>query len=100
LEGPVAFRSLQEFINYLERHGELHKITTEVSTDLEITEITNRVTKTHGKALLFTNVKDSRFPVITNTFGSFKRIMMAFGQSPDEIAQRIESPTKSGLYRN
>ena len=97
MEGPVAFRSLQEFINYLERHGELHKITTEVSTDLEITEITNRVTKSHGKALLFTNVKDSRFPVITNTFGSFKRIMMAFGQSPDEIAQRIETLTKMQL---
>lgn len=89
----MAFRNFQEFITYLDREGELDRITTEVSTDLEITEITNRVTKSRGKALLFTNVRGSRFPVATNTFGSFKRITMAFGRSPDEIAQRIAALT-------
>jgi 4-hydroxy-3-polyprenylbenzoate decarboxylase len=87
----MSFNSFQDYLRYLEGQGEVVRISPEVSADLEITEITNRVTKAHGKALLFERVRGSRFPVVTNAFGSYKRVAMAFGQTPDEIAGKIES---------
>jgi 4-hydroxy-3-polyprenylbenzoate decarboxylase len=87
----MSFNSFQDYLRYLEGQGEVVRISAEVSADLEITEITNRVTKAHGKALLFERVRGSRFPVVTNAFGSYKRVAMAFGQTPDEIAGKIES---------
>ena len=72
----MAFKNFQEFIHHLDKDGELVRIKTEVSTDLEISEITDRVSKKYGKALFFENVKGSSFPVVTNAFGSFKRMEM------------------------
>ena len=86
----LAFKNFQVFIHHLDKHGELARIKTEVSTDLEISEITDRVSKQSGKALFFEKVKGSSFPVVTNAFGSFKRIEMAFGRSADELARKIE----------
>ena len=86
----MAFKNFQVFIHHLDKHGELARIKTEVATDLEISEITDRVSKKYGKALFFENVKGSSFPVVTNAFGSFKRIEMAFGRSADELAKKIE----------
>ena len=86
----MPFKNFQAFIHHLDRHGELSRIKTEVSTDLEISEITDRVSKKYGKALFFENVKGSSFPVVTNAFGSFKRMEMAFGRSADELAKKIE----------
>jgi 4-hydroxy-3-polyprenylbenzoate decarboxylase len=91
----LAFKNFQEFIHYLDKNDELVRIKTEVSPDLEISEITNRVTKKHGKALFFENVEGSHFPVVTNIFGTLKRIEMAFGQGADEIAKKIEELTKT-----
>ncbi|MCW2949675.1 MAG: menaquinone biosynthesis decarboxylase [Thermoleophilia bacterium] len=83
--------SLGEWITLLRAAGELHEITAEVSSDLEITEITDRVTKEGGPALLFSNVTGSRFPVLTNQFGSDRRLALVFGVSDiDEVAARIE----------
>ena len=93
----MAFRNFQEFVDYLDKNGELVRISTEVSPDLEITEITNRVSKGQGKALFFENVKNSRFPVVTNAFGSVKRTEMALGRSADEIAKKIEGLLKTQL---
>ena len=89
----MSFNSFQEFLHYLEQQGEVIRISTEVSPELEITEITDRVTKQQGKALLFEKVSGSRFPVVTNTFGSSARVAMALGQSPEDIAGKIESLT-------
>ncbi len=86
----MAFKNFQVFIHHLDKHGELARIKTEVSTDLEISEITDRISKKYGKALFFENVKGSSFPVVTNAFGSFKRIEMAFGRSADDLAKKIE----------
>ena len=93
----LAFKNFQEFIDHLDKNGELIRIKTPVSTDLEITEITDRVSKDSGKALLFENVKDSQFPVVTNAFGSPKRVELAFGQSVDRVAQKIEELIKSQI---
>jgi 4-hydroxy-3-polyprenylbenzoate decarboxylase len=69
------------------------RIREEVSPILEITEITNRVSKSPSgkKALLFERVKGSSMPVLTNAFGSEKRICMALGvDQPDEIGARLK----------
>lgn len=86
----MAFDSLRAFVEALERSGELHRIDTSVDPRLEISEITDRVVKAGGPALLFTNVQGSRFPVLTNQFGSRKRMAMALGvQDLDEAGNRI-----------
>ncbi|MCD6570423.1 MAG: UbiD family decarboxylase [Deltaproteobacteria bacterium] len=87
------YKSLQEFISMLDARGDLLRIDTLVSPILEITEITDRISKTPegGKALLFENVEGSAFPVLTNAFGSKDRIALALGcKSLDDLARRLE----------
>lgn len=85
-------KSLRDWIALLEREGELVRIDAPVDPHLEITEITDRVTKAGGPALLFTNVVGSSMPVLINQFGSAKRMNMAFGaESLDEVGARIET---------
>ena len=74
------YKGLRDFLNRLEREGELVRISAEVSTDEEIAEITERIVKTDGggKALLFEN-SGTQWPVVTNLFGSERRMAMALG---------------------
>ncbi len=86
------YKDLQEFVQTLEKAGELLRIKYPVSSNLEITEITDIASKAKGggKALLFENVKGYSFPVLTNAFGSYKRISMALGVSDlEELASRV-----------
>lgn len=86
----MAYQDLREFINRLEREGELKRINALVDPDLEITEITDRISKAYGPALLFENVKGSDMPVLINAFGSRKRMSMALGvESLGDIAEEI-----------
>ena len=79
---------LHSFIQTLSKESELVEISAEIDPYLEIAEIHRRVIEQQGKALLFTNVKNSRFPVITNLFGTVKRIELAFGRRPQEFVER------------
>lgn len=82
---------LRQWVTMLKRAGELVEITAEVDPNLEITEITDRTTKAGGPALLFTNVRGSKMPVLTNQFGSDRRLAMAFGVDDiNEVAAKIE----------
>jgi 4-hydroxy-3-polyprenylbenzoate decarboxylase len=89
----MAYDDLRDWIKTLEKHGELKRIREAVSPELEITEITDRVSKSGGPALLFENVKG--YPghkVFINQFGSERRMAMALGVDRlDEIAERITS---------
>lgn len=88
----MAYKNLNDFIVKLEKQGELIRIKEEVSSELEITEITDRVSKQYGPALLFENVKDSEYPVLMNAFGSTKRMSQALlSDSLDKIGDRIAS---------
>jgi 4-hydroxy-3-polyprenylbenzoate decarboxylase len=89
----MAYDDLRDWIKTLEQHGELKRIREEVSPELEITEITDRVSKAGGPALLFENVKGyPSHQVFINQFGSERRIAMALGvNSLDEIADRISA---------
>src|SRR5256885_3532890 len=81
---------LRAWIALLEREGELVRISAEVDPDLEITEVTDRVVKSGGPALLFENVKGSRQPLLINQFGSERRMCLAFdAPSLDDVAQRL-----------
>ena len=88
----MAFRNQQEFIDALERAGELVRIKHFVDPKLEIAEITDRISKMPGggKALLFENTGYD-FPVLMNAYGSEKRMCMALGVSKlDDVAHEIE----------
>jgi len=92
------YRDLKDFINKLKQENELLEINTPVSSELEITEITDRASKEQGmqnKALLFNNVEGYNMPVLTNAFGSYRRMALALGvQDVREIAKRIEELIK------
>ena len=81
-------KNLRSFIDLLRSEGEIAEIDAPVDPFLEIAEIHRRVIEEGGKALLFRNVKGSRFPVITNMFGTEKRIDLAFGSRPLEMVKR------------
>ena len=75
----MKYKDLRDFINQLEKQGELKRITVEVDPYLEMTEISDRVLKEEGPALLFENPKGSNIPVLTNLFGTPKRVAMGMG---------------------
>jgi 4-hydroxy-3-polyprenylbenzoate decarboxylase len=82
-------RDLREWIALLEREGELVRISAEVDPQLEITEITDRVVKAGGPALLFENPKSSH-PLLINQFGTERRMCLALGvETLDEAGERI-----------
>jgi 4-hydroxy-3-polyprenylbenzoate decarboxylase len=93
----MAYRNLREFIARLERENELRRIAEPVDTDLEITEITDRVSKAGGPALLFERPRSARdgkeyaLPLLINTLGSKRRLELALdAASIDEVAGRID----------
>jgi 4-hydroxy-3-polyprenylbenzoate decarboxylase len=86
----MAYNSLQDFLQVLEREGELKRIFHPVKAELEITEIADRVMKSAGPALLFENVVGKNIPVLINAFGSAKRMALALGvKDIEEIAAEI-----------
>lgn len=74
----MPYSGLADFIARLEKAGELHRTNTFADPVLEIAEITDRIVKTGGKALLFEN-NGTRFPVLMNAYGSERRMSMALG---------------------
>ncbi|HLN86801.1 MAG TPA: menaquinone biosynthesis decarboxylase, partial [Candidatus Limnocylindrales bacterium] len=81
----MAYNSLQEFLQVLDREGELKRITHPVKAELEIAEIADRVMKSGGPALLFENVVGKQIPLLINAFGSMKRMALALGVDDIEM---------------
>ena len=94
----MAFKDLREFIDELEQRGLLKRITAEVDCELEITEITDRVSKMEGEknvALLFENVKGYDMPVLMNAFGSMERMAIALGvEKLDDVGDELREILK------
>lgn len=80
--------NLRSFIEQLRRDNEIVEVSAEVDPYLELAEIHRRVIEEEGPALLFTNVKGSKFPVATNLFGTRERVEKAIGPKPEEIINR------------
>lgn len=89
----MAYKNQQQFIDVLEREGELVRIKEFVDPRLEISEITDRISKTEGggKAILFENTGYA-FPVLMNAYGSERRMCLALGvQQLDDVSKEIEA---------
>ncbi len=98
----MTCRDLREFIGLLEKRGDLARVKARVSRDLEITQVTDRVSKAGGPALLFENVEGLRMPVLINAFGSTARMALALGVDSvdtiaDEIAQLLKPEVPAGI---
>ena len=93
----MRFEDIREFVDFLENRGELVRIKALVDANLEITEITDRVVKNGGPALLFENVAGTNIPVLTNIYGSKKRIAWALGGDDIEPVSytHLTLPTKA-----
>jgi len=98
----MAFDSFRDFVNALDKAGELKRIVQPVATELEITEIADREMKSPGggKALLFekptVNGAEAAFPLAINTMGSHKRMAMSMGaNSVEEVAAELGSLMKA-----
>ena len=89
----MAWRDLSEFVDHLERHGRLRRVAAPVSRDLEITEITDRISKgpaDRNVALLFERVEGFDTPVLINAFGAADRMAWALGvERLDELGERL-----------
>jgi len=84
----MIYQDLRDFVEQLEKKGELVRITQEVDPVLEITEIADRTLRNSGPALLFENPKGSDIPVLANLFGTTKRVAMGMGA--DDISELRE----------
>lgn len=90
----MTFANLREFLEVLKKDGDLKIIEAPVDPYLELAEIHRRVIEQEGPALLFTNVKGSPFPVVTNLFGTSRRVDLAFGPRPEELMKQIVGATE------
>ena len=86
---PSPILNLRDFLDILKNNDQLLVIDSEVDPYLEIAEIHRRVIARQGPALLFTRVKGSSFPVVTNLFGTNRRLELAFGNRPLDFVRRL-----------
>jgi 4-hydroxybenzoate decarboxylase subunit C len=103
----MPFADLQQFVRFLEQNGQLKRVRAEVDPELEVTEITQRVLRESGPALLFERPKGSSMPLVMNLFGTMDRVRAALGRDPAEIgneliaaAQRVNPPSLKGLWES
>jgi 4-hydroxybenzoate decarboxylase subunit C len=99
--------SLRTFLESLQRENQIVEIKTEVDPYLELAEIHRRVIDQGGPALLFSRVKGSTYPVVTNMFGTNRRIDLAFGPKPEklvrdlvQVAELILPPRPAELWKH
>jgi UbiD family decarboxylase len=88
---------LRTFLDLLSRENEITTIEAEVDPYLEVAEIHRRVIERGGPALLFKRVKGSRYPVVTNLFGTARRIELAFGPKPEKLVRELVQVAESLL---
>lgn len=101
----MSFADLREFIDCLERDKQLVRVHVPVDPDQEVTIIQHRVLAAGGPALLFEHVKGSPYRMVTNLFGTPRRVELAFGGPPQRIGQnlatmahRLVPPTLAALW--
>ena len=79
LSQSIKYKDLRDFLDHLEKQGDLKRISIPVDPNLEMTEIADRVLRADGPALLFENPKGYDVPVLANLFGSTRRVAAAMG---------------------
>lgn len=86
----MGYRSLEDAVQDLQRHGHLVRIDAEIDPHLEAAEIQRRVYQANGPALLFTRVKGCRFPMVSNLFGTSARTHFIFRDSLNAVRRLVE----------
>jgi UbiD family decarboxylase len=89
--------NLRSFLDLLTRENDLITIEAEVDPYLELAEVHRRVIERGGPALLFKRVKGSRYPVVTNMFGTARRLELAFGPKPEALVKEVVQVAESLL---
>jgi len=85
----MRYRDLREFIEQLEKDGDLKRISQRIDPNLEITEIAQRTLRQQGPALLFEQAGDSKIPLLANLFGTEQRVARAMGISQLESLREV-----------
>jgi len=90
----MRYQDLRDFIAQLERRGELRRVATAVSPHLEMTEVSDRVLRSGGPALLFEQPQDASgrqwgMPVLTNLFGTAQRVALGMGEESVEALREV-----------
>ncbi len=100
-------RNLRIFLDLLRKENDITQIEAEVDPYLEAAEIHRRVIDRGGPALFFKRVKGSSYPVVTNLFGTARRIELAFGPKPEalvrefvHLAESLLPPRSSELWKH
>lgn len=95
----MPYRDLKSYLKALKEKGLLTDIDVPVDPELEITEITDRVSKAYGNALRFNHVKNSKFPLVINAMGTYERLNLGLGvKDLNEIANQIEDYMNVSTY--
>ena len=89
LDPARPLTDLRTFLALLRQENELVEIECEVDPDLEAAEVHRRIIAADGPALLFRNVKGSPWPLVTNLFGTRRRVELAFGRRPAQLLRRV-----------
>ncbi|MFO7749643.1 MAG: UbiD family decarboxylase [Desulfobacteraceae bacterium] len=101
----MRLNSMMACVDFLENQGELVRVTEEVDPDLEMAEIHRRVFNAKGPALFFENIKGTRFPAVSNLFGTWERALKIFEpelsrvqhlvQMKSDFSSCLKSPVKT-----
>lgn len=86
----MGYSSLERCILDLERHGHLVRVTEEVDPNLEMAAIHLRVFENNGPAILFENIKGSKYRAVSNLFGSLERSRFIFRDSLDRVKKLVQ----------
>ena len=86
----MGYRNLRACVEDLERHGRLLRIADEIDAHLQAAEIQRRVYASGGPALLFERVRNCRFPMVSNLFGTLEQARFLFRDTWDRVRRMIE----------
>ncbi len=86
----MGYKSLHDCVVDLERHGHLIRIKEEVDPYLEMAAIHMRVYDAQGPALYFENIKGSKFPAVSNLFGTLDRSKFMFRDSLEHVKRLVD----------
>ncbi len=91
LDKSMGYRSLQQCVEHLQRHGQLVRIHQRVDARLEAAAIHRRVVAAGGPAIFFENIEGCRFPMVSNLFGTMERMRLMFRDGLAAVQQLIEA---------
>src|SRR5712671_6069916 len=89
----MAYRTLRECVDDLERHRRLVRVDAELDARLELPEVHRRVCAAGGPALLFTRIRGCRFPMVSNLFGTLDRARFLFRDTLADMRRLVELKT-------